>query len=80
MIPEVEPIEWTEDDKANFYTACDELDKAMNDAGATALEVVNVISFYMEQKRSLMVYPSTVVDRMAQAASRWQARTATKPV
>lgn len=65
-----ETHEWTEDNKLAFYTALDHLDEVMCRSGKTQEEIDQTASFYFEQKRSGLVEPSRVIERMALAASR----------
>jgi hypothetical protein len=77
LIPENEPIIWDENDKAAFFTACDELDKAIEEAGATPLEIVNILGFYFEQKRSGEIASPDLINRMAATAERWRSKAQT---
>ena len=60
--------EWTHDEIQQFYTALDELDTAMTKAGERSEELV---ARYFEQKRSGMVEPAKVLNRIAVATQRW---------
>jgi recombination protein RecT len=58
-----EVFEWTEDDVANFHTACDVLDKAVLNAGGSAEESDEKVNLYKAQKAA-QEDPSRVINRM----------------
>ena len=65
-----ELYEWSQDDLQAFYTALDCMDEMLTKAGIPDAEIADVIASYQEQKRSQLVAPDKVLDRIHNAVER----------
>ena len=71
MLVEPESFEWSPEDTQAFYTALDILDQVVIDAGGDSNQI---LMQYFEQKRSGLVEPAIVLNRMANATNRWASK------